>query len=305
MNWNSCEVAMGKITFKSSMFSEKPVEPKNLDPASLRFPVTAAQSDLVLPISEIHVGNRHRKFFDAEKMEVLKDSIREIGLLSPIGVTPTYELIYGGRRLLACQQLGFDAISVRIISNLDELSLLKAEHDENECREPFTAAEKYELVNRLYELFSPEAKERQLHSRFGSRQTENEATLPQPDSPTSSVITQTTAEKVAVAVGLSPATVHNIRTIKNSGNESLETAVLDGTVSVTAAAAKIRKEKKLPPTKTVTSKKSVNLKVSTPDGQVKVQAAIEISSPKVTRAKLDELLHEVLNAIQNTVDAAR
>lgn len=52
-----------------------------------------------LKISDIKVGNRHRK--DMGDLTSLADSIKEKGLLQPIGVTEKLELVFGERRRLA------------------------------------------------------------------------------------------------------------------------------------------------------------------------------------------------------------
>jgi ParB-like chromosome segregation protein Spo0J len=52
-----------------------------------------------LKIADIKVGNRHRK--DMGDLTSLADSIREEGLLQPIGVTEKFELVFGERRLRA------------------------------------------------------------------------------------------------------------------------------------------------------------------------------------------------------------
>ena len=52
-----------------------------------------------LKIADIKVGSRHRK--DMGSLTSLADSIRQEGLLQPIGVTDKLELVFGERRLRA------------------------------------------------------------------------------------------------------------------------------------------------------------------------------------------------------------
>jgi hypothetical protein len=98
----------------------------------------------MLPISQIKIGNRHRK--DLGDLHDLAASI-EKGLLQPIGVSPEMELIWGLRRLVATQDvLGRDEILCRIVS-VD--SIVQGEFDENMLRKDFTPSERVAIVETL------------------------------------------------------------------------------------------------------------------------------------------------------------
>jgi ParB family chromosome partitioning protein len=58
-----------------------------------------------VPIEKITIGHRHRR--DMGDMDALAANIREMGLLQPIGVDELFNLIYGARRLAACESLGW------------------------------------------------------------------------------------------------------------------------------------------------------------------------------------------------------
>ncbi|MEU0722775.1 ParB/RepB/Spo0J family partition protein [Streptomyces sp. NPDC006140] len=80
-----------------------------------------------LKLSEIARNpEQPRKFFDKVKLEELKGSIKENGLLQPIVVRPVeggeapYMLIAGERRWISCKALGMDVIPAMIIKNTDE-----------------------------------------------------------------------------------------------------------------------------------------------------------------------------------------
>lgn len=272
----------------------------DLPPSALRFPQTPAASDQIVLISSIKVGYRARRFLDPPKLQLLKDSISEIGLLSPIGVTPDLELVYGGRRLQACQELGFEGIPVRFIHNLDELAKLKAEHDENVCRQDFTPGERFELVTRLYELFEPAAQERQLHSRFQRKHTE-QTDLPSPLLESNPTPSGETADFISTFVGLSPATVRNIKAIRTSGDTELEAKVLSGEVSVSEAAARVRKQKKGKASTPTKLNKRLKLKKNLDNGTVQVQIDIQLTSGKITPEKLQSLLQELIGHIETAV----
>ena len=67
-----------------------------------------------IKIADIKVGNRHRK--DMGSLTSLADSIRQEGLLQPIGVTNRLELVFGERRLRAVRDiLKQKTILVRIV----------------------------------------------------------------------------------------------------------------------------------------------------------------------------------------------
>lgn len=91
-------------------------------------------------INLITVGDRYRK--DLGDIDALANSINVLGLLQPIGIDSNYALIFGERRLRACQQLGLDTIGARII-HVDNLA---AEHDENEIRKSFTISERVAIA---------------------------------------------------------------------------------------------------------------------------------------------------------------
>lgn len=64
-------------------------------------------------IEDIRVGERHRK--ELGDVGALAASIKDIGLLHPIVVTPDGRLIAGERRIEACKRLGWLEIPVRVI----------------------------------------------------------------------------------------------------------------------------------------------------------------------------------------------
>jgi len=96
----------------------------------------------LIPISEIEIGERHRK--DYGDIEALAQSISEHGLLQAIGITPEKELVFGERRLRAFKHLGKTEIPARIVE-VDEL--VRAEHDENEVRKQFTPSERVAIAD--------------------------------------------------------------------------------------------------------------------------------------------------------------
>ena len=100
---------------------------------------------LEVKISKIKIGVRQRK--DMGDLEGLAKSIREVGLLQPIGITSNYELIFGERRLRAYRDiLGRDTIPARIIP---VKSVLLGQIEENVMRKDFAPSELVAIVDTL------------------------------------------------------------------------------------------------------------------------------------------------------------
>jgi ParB family chromosome partitioning protein len=90
-----------------------------------------------IPIEQIHYADRYRR--DAGDIDALAANIRELGLLQPIGIDEFYNLIYGLRRLHACENLGWRRIPC-VVVKLN--SLILGEYAENEFRKQFTQSER-------------------------------------------------------------------------------------------------------------------------------------------------------------------
>jgi DNA modification methylase len=99
---------------------------------------------LLLPISQIKIGDRHRN--DLGDLTALAASM-EKGLLQPIGVTPPRELIWGYRRLVATRDiLNRDQILCRIVA-VD--SIVQGEFVENTLRKDFSPSERVAIIESL------------------------------------------------------------------------------------------------------------------------------------------------------------
>ena len=114
-------------------------------------------------LDEIKVGLRFRK--DMGDVQVLADSIREIGLLHPVVVTANGELLAGARRLAAARLLGWDEVPVHVVNLTD---LLRGELDENTIRKDFTPTERAAIADALLPALQEKAREReQTHTDAG------------------------------------------------------------------------------------------------------------------------------------------
>lgn len=87
-------------------------------------------------IGAIEVGIRHRK--DMGDVAALAESIRQVGLLHPIVVTPNGCLVAGERRLSACKLLGWSEVPVSIV---DLTEIARGEFAENAIRKDFLPSE--------------------------------------------------------------------------------------------------------------------------------------------------------------------
>jgi ParB-like chromosome segregation protein Spo0J len=115
--------------------------------------------------------NAGRRPINEKKLRVLIDSIKEIGLLNPITITPTYELIAGYHRLEAFRQLGLE-IPV-IFLDFTGLKAELAEIDENLIRNELTELEMAECLKRrkvIYEGIHPQTKKGGDHTTEAGKQ---------------------------------------------------------------------------------------------------------------------------------------
>lgn len=115
---------------------------------------------MIVPISSIIIGERSRKHLG--DIDALADSITDVGLLHPPVVTPDLHLIAGARRIAAMQSLGLVETPVTVAHNLTEaLDLIRAERDENTCREPLLPSEEVALAERIWPAEAEAAAQRE------------------------------------------------------------------------------------------------------------------------------------------------
>ncbi len=81
-------------------------------------------------IHDIIIPNRIRT--EPGDLSALKNSIASVGLLNPIILTESYEILSGYRRYLACRELGWHEIDARIVELGDnKVQKLDLEYHEN------------------------------------------------------------------------------------------------------------------------------------------------------------------------------
>src|SRR5262249_11179798 len=138
----------------------------------------------------------------------------DVGLLQPITVTPSHQLIAGERRLEAAKRLGWETVPVYVVANLAEASAaLRAERDENTCRKDFTPSEKVALGEALEALERQAAKRRQRDGgRAGGKACGN---LPQASA-------GKTRDRVGEAVGMSGRTYERAQAVVEAAKNEPE-----------------------------------------------------------------------------------
>lgn len=98
-------------------------------------------------VDSIKVNNRIRKEFG--DITSLAEDISKNGLISPIAISPDYELLAGERRLRAVKSIGLKEIEANVMSVDDMIGKLMVEISENENRKPFTFSEKMQWAEML------------------------------------------------------------------------------------------------------------------------------------------------------------
>ncbi|MCF7823560.1 MAG: ParB/RepB/Spo0J family partition protein [Candidatus Marinimicrobia bacterium] len=120
-------------------------------------------SSLTLSPSQIRPNPfQPRKDFESERavqsFEDLKASIKSKGLIQPVTVREIdgeYELIAGGRRLKACQELGLESIPVHVLvvdTDVDMMEIALIENLQRDNLNALEEAEAYSLLADKYDL---------------------------------------------------------------------------------------------------------------------------------------------------------
>lgn len=83
--------------------------------------VSQPVSRMNLPISSVQFGKRLRKNYG--DIHGLAMNMRRFGMLSPVLITPTRDLVDGERRLLAARLLGWHRVPVLMVDTADPIGL--------------------------------------------------------------------------------------------------------------------------------------------------------------------------------------
>lgn len=179
-----------------------------------------------IKVSEVIVENRVRQNYGS--LDSLERSIQMMGVLQPIGITSDKKLMFGGRRLQACKNIGKETIPVRIfdIDADDPVVALRMEREENEHRLDLTPSEKVEIAMRI---------EKALAGRQGQR------TDLQPVQNFAQVNPGTKTRDIAAkAVDMNRETYRQAKTVVKSGNTNVIQQMDSGEKSIHAAYQEVK-----------------------------------------------------------------
>lgn len=161
----------------------------------------------LLPVDSIVVGERLRG--SVAGVLNLATSIREVGLLHPIVVNSRHELIAGARRLAAVKKLFLKKVICHVVDSLDDaVAAVRAEMQENVCREPLAPSEIAAAGKRIEALEKAKAKERQKATL-----KQNVSKARGAESAPRKSETGKTREKVAQALGVSHDTYEKAKAV--------------------------------------------------------------------------------------------
>lgn len=249
-------------------------------------------------ISSIKIGTRNRK--DKGDLQGLADSIKEVGLLQPIGVTRDKQLVFGERRLLAMRDiLGRKEIPAVIV---DLESIVKGEYAENEIRKDFTLSERDSIRRAIDTEEKEKAKERQ---REHGRTAPGKKSLPQKSA---GVKESRTASAKRVGLG-SHDTASKVAKVVDKGTPELVAAMDAGALSVNAA-AKLAELPNAQQTKAAEAarrgeKKAVNQAVKQAEQQAKPEWARGPSPKEVARTDPERRWHKLMHDIYMVMNSIR
>lgn len=107
-----------------------------------------------LALSKIHANpNQPRRTFDEAALQGLAASIKRHGLLQPIVVTPSHEIIAGERRFRAAKLAGLDSVPV-LIRTVEEQEKLELALIENVQRVQLAPLEQAASIEYLHQQFN-------------------------------------------------------------------------------------------------------------------------------------------------------
>jgi ParB-like chromosome segregation protein Spo0J len=182
---------------------------------------------MFLAPEEIKIGKRYRKDVDAG-INILCRSIEQLGQLQPVIVDTNRNLIVGARRHRACELLSRD-VWVEEVDGIDALAeRLKAEQEENTCREPFTPSEAVAIGKAIEAVEKPKAVSRKkagikttaITTPSGNLpDTKQDGTTPSESDADLGLPTGDTRDIVAAAVGMSATTYEHAKVVVDAASK--------------------------------------------------------------------------------------
>lgn len=184
-----------------------------------------------IKIVDIQISKRYRK--DIGDLSDLKESIKVLGLLHPIVITPDKRLIAGQRRLLACKELGWNEIPATIVDLED---VFRGQLDENVVRKDFLPTEMVAIGEEIEKRERQAAKKRQQEAGKTRGKGKEIAVGKFPDA------IGHVRDKVAAYFDVSGKTYEKMKTVVQEGGTQLA-ADMDKTRNIDRAYKKTKAEK--------------------------------------------------------------
>lgn len=182
---------------------------------------TPGFTSIHVPVDDIDVGERDRS--DMGDLAELAESIDSVGMLHPIVITGEWRLVAGDRRLAAVRDvLGWREVPVTVVDLVTAADVLRAEMDENTCRQPLTPVEAERARARRAHLLVDDAVRRAEEGRARGRaaqaalvssnldETDAAEIEPEPESPSA----RATRKVAAVGTGYSGSTLDKVTSIR-------------------------------------------------------------------------------------------
>lgn len=178
------------------------------------------------PVDTVVVDGRGR--IDLGDIADLARSIREIGLLHPVVVTASMELVAGERRLAAVRELGWTEVPVTVVNLDNAAAVLQAELEENTCRKALSAYEADVIRQKREQVLAPKAAERKAHGETAPGKSRDDASS---NLEQASQNTTKTRKAAAAGTGYSGSTLDKVRAIRDAAERGV---VKQGKQEVTA-----------------------------------------------------------------------
>lgn len=250
-----------------------------------------------IAIADIVIGDRVRK--DMGNLAGLMRSLDTVGQLQAVGIDGKNQLLFGHRRIVAAQRLGWESVWFERFDNIDDaIKALIAERDENTERKEFTPGEAVEIGMRLEALEKPKAEERKASSQAkpgndGKHPTTGSGKLPEP-------VKGDTRDKVAAAVGMSGKTYEKAKAVvvaaeKPDATPEVKAAreEMDRTGKVDPAFKKVKAAMTpLPPREPKQTERSFDMNAAKVEAEKAVRAAFR-SWPASARQHIPTFLRQI------------
>ena len=193
-----------------------------------------------IALQDIKVSNG-RSPSSKSVVDQLANSIQEIGLLNPVGITTDHKLICGRDRVEAFRSLGRTTIPA-VVHDLDELHAELAEIDENIHRKKLTKVDECKALARrkeIYLLLHPETKQGTAgaNAKYGKKPAKENISFARDTASKTGKTARSINLDVALGSALPDEVVHIISDspIANNKSELKQLAKLPGDIQMTVA----------------------------------------------------------------------